>query len=199
MFKYIIIGDVNVGKSSLLIRFTDKKFVESYRPTIGVDFGCQIIKVEDDIAVRIQVWDTAGQENFRSFTKGFYRGACAAFLVYDVTRRESYDHISRWLREARTNCSKSMIMVLLGNKSDVKDSDREISYEEGAEFAKNEGMIFMETSAKSSENVDVVFYQTSQDICNLIKSGKIDIKDENSGIKFGKLQPGNRLNSSSCC
>jgi Ras-related protein Rab-2A len=216
-----------VGKSCLLLQFTDKRFQPVYDLTIGVEFGARTIKL-DDKTIKLQIWDTvragerggagagrgegrrvgeasgaegpraarwgvrmdaqAGQESFRSITRSYYRGAAGALLVYDITRRETFSHLSRWLEEARENGSKDMVIMLIGNKSDMH-ARRKVSTEEGQAFAAEHGLIFMETSAKTAANVEDAFVETARMIHNKIASGEIDPKSETSGIKLG-MQPG---------
>eukprot|EP01116_Phalansterium_solitarium_P003952 TRINITY_DN1479_c1_g1_i1.p2 TRINITY_DN1479_c1_g1~~TRINITY_DN1479_c1_g1_i1.p2 ORF type:complete len:201 (-),score=77.84 TRINITY_DN1479_c1_g1_i1:388-990(-) len=169
LFKYIVIGPSGVGKSCLLLQFTDKRFHTDHDLTIGVEFGARMITIEGK-QVKLQIWDTAGQESFRSITRSYYRGAHGALLVYDITRRETFNHLKGWLAEVRENSNKEMIIMLLGNKSDLEHK-RAITYEEGKKFAQDNGLIFMETSAKTAANVDEAFLETARQIYNKVKAG----------------------------
>ena len=120
LFRYIIVGDMAVGKSCLLLQFTDNKFRHQHELTIGVEFGGKTINLEGK-AVKIQIWDTAGQEAFQAITRTYYKGAIGAFLVYDITRKETFEHITKWLQEVKTNGSKSVCIVLIGNKEDLTE------------------------------------------------------------------------------
>lgn len=197
MFKYIIIGDTGVGKSCLLLQFTDKRFQHMHDLTIGVEFGSRTIALDNRL-IKLQIWDTAGQESFRSVTRSYYRGACGALLVYDVTRRETFMHISKWVSEARANGNSNMILMLIGNKIDLENR-RTVSYEEGAEYARREGMIFMETSAKTADNVEESFVKTAESIYGLIKSGVIDPQNEQHGVKLGMVASASKSKGSKCC
>ncbi|KAL6054604.1 Ras-related protein Rab-2-B [Balamuthia mandrillaris] len=146
LFKYIIIGDTGCGKSCLLLQFTDKRFQPVHDLTIGVEFGARVIDIKGK-QIKLQIWDTAGQESFRSITRSYYRGAAGALLVYDITRRETFNHLSCWLEDAREHASSSMIIILVANKSDL-EHQRVVSTEEGRQFAQENGLIFLETSAK---------------------------------------------------
>jgi Ras-related protein Rab-2A len=183
LFKYIIIGDTGVGKSCLLLQFTDKRFQPVHDLTIGVEFGARMISI-DQRQVKLQIWDTAGQESFRSITRSYYRGAAGALLVYDITRRETFNHLTRWLEEARQNANQSMVIMLIGNKSDL-DHRRQVSKEEGEKFAKDNGLIFLETSAKTAANVEEAFIGTAQKIYENIQNGIYDVNNESHGIKVG--------------
>lgn len=160
LFKYIIIGDSAVGKSCLLLQFTDKRFRKEHDLTIGVEFGAKSLTLDDKV-LKLQIWDTAGQENFRSITRSYYRGAISAFLVYDVTKRESFEHLTNWIEEARHNGNQHMSIMLIGNKTDL-DTDRVVSTTEGETFARQNGILFMETSALSGTNVDEAFQQMTR-------------------------------------
>merc|ERR1712137_521592 len=140
LFKYIIIGDTGVGKSCLLLQFTDKRFRPNHDLTIGVEFGARLIKLENK-PIKLQIWDTAGQESFRSITRSYYRGASGALLVYDISRRDTFTHLTRWLEEARQNANANMVIMLIGNKSDLER--REVAFEE-------EGKAFADATVSSS-------------------------------------------------
>ena len=134
--------------------------------------------------IQLQIWDTAGQESFRSITRSYYRGAAGALLVYDITRRDTFKHLGRWLEEARQHSQSNMVIMLIGNKNDLEHR-RAVSTEEGKAFADKHGLIFMETSAKTAYNVEQAFINTAEEIHGNIESGKIDVTNESYGIKVG--------------
>ncbi|XP_057382703.1 ras-related protein Rab-2A [Balaenoptera acutorostrata] len=183
LFKYIIIGDTGVGKSCLLLQFTDKRFQPVHDLTIGVEFGARMITI-DGKQIKLQIWDTAGQESFRSITRSYYRGAAGALLVYDITRRDAFNHFTTWLEDARQHSNSNMVIMLIGNKSDL-ESRREVKREEGEAFAREHGLIFMETSAKTVSNVEEAFINTAKEIYEKIQEGVFDINNEANGIKIG--------------
>uniref|UniRef100_A0A803TDH2 RAB2B, member RAS onco family n=1 Tax=Anolis carolinensis TaxID=28377 RepID=A0A803TDH2_ANOCA len=154
LFKYIVIGDSGVGKSCLLLQFTDKRFLSSHNLTVGVEFGSRMITINDK-KIKLQIWDTAGQESFRSIARSYYRGAAGALLVYDITKRDTFNHLHTWLEDARKNSSSHIVIVLVGNKSDLEDQ-RVVQREEGEAFAREHGMVFLETSARTATNVEEV-------------------------------------------
>jgi Ras-related protein Rab-2A len=188
LLKFIIIGDTGVGKSCLLLQFTDKRFQPVHDLTIGVEFGARLVSLPSSPApIKLQIWDTAGQESFRSITRSYYRGACGALLVYDITRRESFAHVIKWLEEARSHSNPELVVTLVGNKADM-ESKRSVSIAEGKEFADKHGLLFAETSAKTAEEVEQAFIKTAAVIYEKIKSGQIDTANEDSGIKEGMIR-----------
>ena len=133
---------------------------------------------------KLQIWDTAGQESFKSITRSYYRGAAGALLVYDITRRDTFTHLTRWLEEVRQNGNPDMTIMLIGNKSDL-DTRRQVSLEEGERFAKEHNLVFMETSAKTAYNVEESFLETSTRIYDNIDKGVYDLSSDKSGIRVG--------------
>jgi len=183
LFKYIIIGDTGAGKSCLLLQFTDKRFQPVHDLTIGVEFGARMVTI-DNRQIKLQIWDTAGQESFRSITRSYYRGAAGALLVYDISRRETFAHLTRWLEEARQNGNENMTIMLIGNKCDLEHR-RQVSPEEGKKFAEDHGLMFLETSAKTAHNVEDAFLKPAQEIYSKIQRGIYDVSNESYGIKVG--------------
>ncbi|KAK3228279.1 hypothetical protein Dsin_008141 [Dipteronia sinensis] len=157
LFKAVMIGDSAVGKSNLLSRFAKDEFRLDSKPTIGVEFAYRNIRIGDKM-IKAQIWDTAGQERFRAITSSYYRGALGALLVYDMTRRATFENIKKWLKELREYGNSYIVIVLVGNKSDLS-RNREIQEEEGKELAEMEGLYFMETSAMENLNVQDAFLQ----------------------------------------
>lgn len=156
LYKIIIIGDTGVGKSCVLKRLVENDFKEEHDVTVGVEFGSFLVRVEDKV-LKLQIWDTAGQESFRSITKIFYRGAHAAIVGYTITKRDTFENLHDWLHEVRASCSTEVLPILIGNKSDL-ETHREVSFEEGLRFQKDQKLLyFAETSAKSGDNVDKLF------------------------------------------
>ncbi|ESQ34983.1 hypothetical protein EUTSA_v10008703mg [Eutrema salsugineum] len=155
LFKAVLIGDSAVGKSNLLSRFSRDEFRLDSKPTIGVDFAYRNVRVGDK-TIKAQIWDTAGQERFRAITSSYYRGALGALLIYDITRRQTFQNIRKWLSELRDCSSSDTVVVLVGNKSDLRQS-REVEEEEGKTLAELEGLYFLETSALENQNVEEAF------------------------------------------
>merc|ERR1719287_417740 len=162
LFKLVLIGDSGVGKSCLLLRFADDAFTESYISTIGVDFRFRTVKM-DKKTVKLQIWDTAGQECFRTITSAYYRGADGIILVYDTTDKESFNHVDDWLNEVNRYVNESTCKILIGNKCD-NTAERQVPTEEGKKKAEDLNIAFIEASAKDATNVEAAFQMMSAEL-----------------------------------
>lgn len=162
LFKLVLIGDSGVGKSCLLLRFADDNFTDSYISTIGVDFRFRTVTVEGK-TVKLQIWDTAGQERFRTITSAYYRGADGIIMVYDVTNKDSFDHVEEWMTEVNRYANTNTSKLLVGNKADLADH-KQVSEAEGQQFARALGVAFLETSAKTATNVDAAFLTLAKEL-----------------------------------
>ena len=167
-----------MGKSCLLLQFTDKRFQPVHDLTIGVEFGSRTVNVNGQ-QVKLQIWDTAGQEKFRSITRSYYRGAVGALLVYDITRRETFDHLTTWLEDCKKYSTQDITIMLIGNKADLENS-RVVSTEEGKAFAEKNGIFFYETSSKTAQNVDEAFINVAKEIFDKVESHKIILESHDS-------------------
>jgi len=163
LFKLLIIGESGVGKTCLLLQFTEGSFTTNHLTTIGIDFKIKVINLEEK-QIKLQIWDTAGQERFRTITKTYYRGAHGIILTYDVTDENSFKNVRNWVKQIEQNAQNNVCKVLVGNKCDRED--RKVSYEEGAKLAKEFNMQFFETSAKSNYNVNETFTFLTKEIQN---------------------------------
>ena len=162
VFKIVLIGDSAVGKSQLLARFARNEFSIDSKATIGVEFQTKTLLINDK-TVKAQIWDTAGQERYRAVTSAYYRGAVGAMLVYDITKRQTFDHMARWLEELRAHADKNIVIMLIGNKCDL-GSLRAVPTEDAQEFAERENLYFMETSALEATNVESAFLNALKEI-----------------------------------
>lgn len=154
-YKLVFLGDQSVGKTSIITRFMYDKFDNTYQATIGIDFLSKTMYLEDR-TVRLQLWDTAGQERFRSLIPSYIRDSSVAVVVYDVSNRSSFLNTARWVEEVRTERGSDVIIVLVGNKTDLVDK-RQVSIEEGDAKAREFGVLFIETSAKAGFNIKALF------------------------------------------
>jgi Ras-related protein Rab-11A len=196
--KIVIVGDSGVGKSNILSRFVQNEFSNDCRATVGVELSTKSYKINDKV-IKLHLWDTAGQERFKSITSAYYKGAKGAVIVYDITNSESFSHIDKWLREIRELGGKGISVIICGNKSDLEDS-RQVSKDEGIEKSQSNGLIFLETSALNSSNIEEAFQRLLIEIYNsTIKQAiskqeedftqgdtlKIDVKKEDEKKKKG--------------
>ncbi|KAL8495953.1 hypothetical protein ACS0TY_019903 [Phlomoides rotata] len=166
VFKIVLIGDSAVGKSQLLSRFARNEFSLDSKSTIGVEFQTRTLVI-DHKNVKAQIWDTAGQERYRAVTSAYYRGAVGALIVYDITQRQSFDHTARWLEELRGHADKNIVIMIVGNKSDLEDL-RAVSTDDAKEFAQSENLFFLETSALEAKNVEPAFLTVLTEIYRVV-------------------------------
>ncbi|XP_057488277.1 ras-related protein RABA5c-like [Actinidia eriantha] len=205
LFKVVIIGDSAVGKSNLLSRYARNEFNMHSKATIGVEFQTQSMEI-DGKEVKAQIWDTAGQERFRAVTSAYYRGAVGALVVYDISRRTTFDSITRWLDELNTHCDTTVARMLVGNKCDLENI-RAVSIEEGKSLAEAEGLFFMETSALDSTNVKKAFEIIIQEIYNNVSRKVLSSDSYKSELSVNRVSlvgngtDGSKKTSSnySCC
>jgi len=158
LIKIVFVGDSAVGKSSILVRFTEGQFDSNLAATIGVDFKVHLVDLENQVKVNLTIWDTAGQEKFSSMTSSYYRGAHGIFLVYDVTKRESFTHVAKWLAEIDMYATNNdIVKYLIGNKIDLGEDKRAVSEAEGKQFAAKNNLLFIECSSKDDIGINTAF------------------------------------------
>jgi len=179
LFKVVLIGDSGVGKSNLLIRFTKNEFNLESKTTIGVEFATRTLVAQDKI-IKVQVWDTAGQERYRAITSAYYRGAVGALLVFDITKYGTFKNIEKWLSELRDHAEPHIVVMLVGNKSDLV-AHRAVSQQEAEAFARKHGMSYIETSALDASNVEEAFRNNVEDIYQLLNRKSITVDDNDTG------------------
>ncbi|KAL6624752.1 hypothetical protein ACP70R_032073 [Stipagrostis hirtigluma subsp. patula] len=175
LFKMVLIGDSGVGKSNILSRFTRNHFSLDSKSTIGVEFATKSLQMEGK-TIKAQIWDTAGQERYRAITSAYYRGAVGALLVYDITKRQSFDNVHRWLRELRDHADSSIVIMMVGNKSDLTHL-RSVSEDEGKALAEKEGLFFLETSAMEAINVEEAFQTIITEVYGIVNRKALAAKE----------------------
>ncbi|XP_071725577.1 ras-related protein RABA2a-like [Rutidosis leptorrhynchoides] len=188
LFKVVLIGDSGVGKSNLLSRFTRNEFCLESKSTIGVEFATRTLQVEGK-TVKAQIWDTAGQERYRAITSAYYRGALGALLVYDVTKPTTFENVKRWLKELRDHADSNIVIMLIGNKTDLKHL-RAVSTEDAQIFAEKEGLSFIETSALEAVNVEKSFQTILGEIYKIISKKSLAAGNQAAG---GSIKQGETL------
>lgn len=181
LFKVVLIGDSGVGKSNLLSRFTRNEFNLESKSTIGVEFATRSIQV-DGKTIKAQIWDTAGQERYRAITSAYYRGAVGALLVYDIAKHLTYENVERWLRELRDHADQNIVIMLVGNKSDLRHL-RAVPTDEAKAFAEKNNLSFIETSALDSTNVETAFHNILTEIYRIVSQKQLP--DSPGGDKPG--------------
>ncbi|EYU18939.1 hypothetical protein MIMGU_mgv1a013507mg [Erythranthe guttata] len=202
LIKLLLIGDSGVGKSCLLLRFSDGSFTTSFITTIGIDFKIRTVEL-DGKRIKLQIWDTAGQERFRTITTGksYYRGAMGILLVYDVTDESSFNNIRNWIRNIEQHASDNVNKILVGNKADMDESKRAVPTSKGQALADEYGIKFFETSAKTNLNVEEVFFSIAKDIKQRLSDS--DTRTEPSTIKINQPDAtgagGQLAQKSACC
>ena len=164
IFKILIIGDSTTGKTNILSKYLHNKFCKGSKPTIGVELGRKTFKIKND-KVEAQIWDTAGQERYRSMTKAYYKGALGSFIVYDITNKETFDHVEHWVRDIRNSADKKVTRILVGNKNDL-EGERQVSKECATTKAKEFGIAYMETSALKGTNIELAFQTLVEEVYN---------------------------------
>ena len=197
IFKVLLLGNSDVGKSSMLLRFVDSVWNDAFTPTIGVDFKVKTLEINNK-RVKMQIWDTAGQERFRTVVSTYFRGAHGILLLYDVTNKDSFKNLENWLIEIEKNSNQKVLKILIGNKCDLTE-DREITTEEGQTFANRNGMEFMETSAKMNTNVSEAFTTLGKLMIEFNSKTNTKKKKKSGEVKTLKSNSGKDLNTKKKC
>ena len=196
IFKVLLLGNSNVGKSSLFLRFVDDIWNDTFVPTIGVDFKIKTFNI-DEKKIKMQIWDTAGQERFKNIIASYYRGAHGILLIYDVTDKESFKNLSNWLIEIEKNANKNVLKILIGNKTDLEEK-RVITYNQGKEFADSYGLKYIETSAKKNLNVNEAFETLGRELMQASDDKKIG-KSKDKKISVTKAEDLNKQEQKKGC
>ena len=195
LFKLILIGDSSVGKSNILSKYLKNEFDENSKATVGVEFGTKNILINGK-KIKIQIWDTAGEERYRSITSAYYKGAKGAFIVYDITRKTTFDNIDKWISDLRLNGDKNICIIILGNKSDLIEQ-RQIQEKDGKKKAEMFKTAFLETSALNGDNIAKAFDELIEHIYQNNKS--FFENDNKKEIDKGVNLNDNNKEKSKCC
>ena len=198
MFKIVLIGDSSVGKTNIMNKYLKNEFREDSRATVGVEFGSKQFLIENH-KVKAQIWDTAGQERYRAITNAYYKGSKGAFIVYDITRKETFESVDKWVNDLTSACDKNLTIILIGNKSDLEDQ-RQITKEQGEEKAKSFQLAFLEMSALSGNNLEKGFNMLISEVYQKCK-GEFQNSDYlNLGDAVEEIQLKNDSeNDKKCC
>ena len=183
MYKILLLGDSSVGKTCILTRYSENTFQEDHLATIGLDFKQKIVNLDNGKTVKVQIWDTAGQDRFKSITKNYYKGAHGIILIYDVTTRRTFDNVRSWIDTIKEEVSDKVSVILVGNKIDNNDN-RKVTTKEGQEIANEYKLPFYETSAKTGDNIDKAFNDLITRVVDVF--GKYEEKGQKLGNKKKK-------------
>ena len=192
VYKVLLLGDTTVGKTCFLMKYTDKTFQDVHISTIGLDYRLKSMKLKNGKNVKLQIWDTAGQDRFRAITKNYYKGANGIILIYDVTNSKTYDNVKTWVSQIREEASPNTIVYLCGNKIDMEDL-RILKTEDGVKLAEEFGFPFKETSAKEGININ----ETFEDLIERIDTVYSKLENNGGKAKKNKLYEGKTKNG--CC
>ena len=203
LFKITLIGDSGVGKSNILHRYTSNTFSIENKSTIGVEFASKTETINEN-TVRLQIWDTAGQERYIAITGAYYRGASGVIVVYDIAKRSTFNNLSLWLKEINDHVSANTVIVLVGNKSDVLN--RDVTFDEAQQFAKDNNVSFFEVSALTGTGIADIFIHLANEIHTIVNPILLDSKTLQNHYQTGgntnpisKETVNNLIPSKSCC
>ena len=199
IMKLILVGDASVGKTNILSKYLSNHFDPNSKATVGVEFGTKNLEI-DNKKIKVQIWDTAGQERYKSITSTYYKGAKGAIIVYDITRKVTFENIDKWIGDLKINGDEKIIIFLVGNKSDLNDM-REVNKDDGINKSEKYNMSFLETSALYGDNISKVFDELIEKVyinfyANLQKEKKLEIVN---GIDLSKVNDDNNEEEKGCC
>lgn len=198
IFKIVLVGDSGVGKTNLLLRYLKNEFNTQTKATVGVEFGNTKVKI-DNALIKAQIWDTAGQERYRSITSAYYKGAHGALIVYDITRKDSFDSVEKWLSDLKNNGEEKMVIMAIGNKCDMVN-ERVISTEDGEAKAQRNNIAFLETSALNATNVAKAFDELIQKLYVAFKKDFEDNDEDDLGENANTIEIGTgNSKKEQCC
>jgi len=190
VYKVLLLGDSSVGKTCFLLRYCDKTFQEAHLSTIGLDYRLKTMTLKSGKNIKLQIWDTAGQDRFRAITKNYYKGANGIILIYDVTNLQSYENVKNWITQIKDEANPNVIIYLAGNKVDVKDEERVVKTEDGQRIADEYKLKFYETSAKSGINVNIIFEELVENVDEIYSKLEVPKGEVKNKLYTGKTKKG---------
>ena len=183
VYKVLLLGDTTVGKTCFLMKYTDKTFQDIHMATIGLDYRLKTMKLKSGKDIKLQIWDTAGQDRFRAITKNYYKGSHGIILIYDVTNLQTFENVKNWITQIREEANKNVVIFLAGNKADLPEESRAVQKEDGQKMAEEYNIPFQETSAKEGINVNETFQELVEKIDEVFSKLEIP-KAEQKNILF---------------
>ena len=203
MIKVILIGDSGVGKTNIMSKFLKNKFLEDSKATVGVEFGSKLF-IQQGHKIKAQIWDTAGQEKYKAITSAYYKGSKGALVIYDITQKETFANIEKWVNDLKCKGDPKITIIIIGNKNDLEEK-RQISKEQGEEKAKSFGCAFLETSAFSGDNIEKAFEMMVKEIYDKFTSDiggddeeELDSNEKGEDLKLENVNPDNN-EKKKCC
>ena len=203
MIKVILIGDSGVGKTNIMSKFLKNQFLEDSKATVGVEFGSKLF-IQQGHKIKAQIWDTAGQEKYKAITSAYYKGSKGALVIYDITQKETFANIEKWVNDLKCKGDPKITIIIIGNKNDLEEK-RQISKEQGEEKAKSFGCAFLETSAFSGDNIEKAFEMMVKEIYDKFTSDiggddeeELDSNEKGEDLKLEKVNPDNN-EKKKCC
>ena len=186
VYKVLLLGDSTVGKTCFLLRYCDKTFQDAHLSTIGLDYRVKTMTLKNKKNIKLQIWDTAGQDRFRAITKNYYKGANGIILIYDVTNLQTYENVKNWITQIREETNPNVVIYLAGNKIDIPEEERAVKTEEGKEIADEYKLQFKETSAKDGINVNEVFQELVEKIDEVFSKLEVPKSEQKNKLYDGK-------------
>ena len=203
MIKVILIGDSGVGKTNIMSKFLKNQFLEDSKATVGVEFGSKLF-IQQGHKIKAQIWDTAGQEKYKAITSAYYKGSKGALVIYDITQKETFANIEKWVNDLKCKGDPKITIIIIGNKNDLEEK-RQISKEQGEEKAKSFGCAFLETSAFSGDNIEKAFEMMVKEIYDKFTSDiggddeeELDNNEKGEDLKLENVNPDNN-EKKKCC
>ena len=190
VYKVLLLGDSTVGKTCFLLRYCDKTFEDAHLTTVGLDYRLKSMILKNGKNVKLQIWDTAGQDRFRAITKNYYKGANGIILIYDVTNIQSYENVKNWIAQIKESANQNVIIYLVGNKIDVKEEDRCVKTEDGKKIAEEFNLPFFESSAKNGININEIFEQIVEKIDEVYSKLEPQKTTKKNKLYNGKVKRG---------